>query len=379
MSACPFKISFVLPDLGGGGAQRVMLNIAGRLDPERFSARILVAGRSQTLADSLPPSIPVTIGGHHRLRSALPWMIGRLRELRPDACVSVMGYMNLALLAARPALPPGTSMVVREANAVAATIDALPAWLRSFVPGTTLYRLLYSRSDAIIAPSPQIIGELSALLPAARGNMEYIPNPVDVAALRAMGANVCREPGSGLRLVGVGRLAHQKGYDRLLPLFAQLPADSHLTILGEGRDRSALEAQVRDLDLTARVSMPGYSHESARWIGGADALLLPSRWEGLPNVALEALALGTPVLASKEASLQTLERLCQKGAVTVRELGPPFLDAMSRLASSAVSALPRSNLLPEEFEASAVAERWASLLGRVCGERRNQNGMDLTG
>ena len=368
MSAIP--ITFVLPDLGGGGAQKVMLAVAGGLDRTRFSPRLLIAGGSQAFASHIPPHVPFENGGAKRLRDGMPWLVRRIRETRPAACISVMGYLNLMLLASRSFLPRETRLIIREANTIEATAAALPKWL----PGRALYRGFYPRADAIVSPTPAIADSIAKLAPRAQPKLAVIPNPVDVVGLRARATPTKREPGTGLRLVSAGRLTRQKGYDRLLDLMTDLPGDARLTIFGEGEDRAALEAQARTLGIGDRVSFPGFSLDVARWIAGADVFVLPSRWEGLPNVVLESLALGTPAVVSDQAAAADLATEATPGAVAIRPVDKSFAEAIPHYRPAHAGAdAPRPCLLPQIYEQAATIAKWSELLDRVLSHRMEQH------
>jgi glycosyltransferase involved in cell wall biosynthesis len=350
-------VVFVLPDLNGGGAQRVMLNLARTLDPSRFSPRIIVLGRGDQLSSELPEGIPVERLNARRLRDGLPALIRALRRLKPELAISALGYVNLALLAIRPLLAR-TQIVVREANTVSATLSAIPRG----VPGRFLYARLYPRATVIIAQSDKIAAEIRALAP--RAKVDILLNPVDVNRLRArVRATSLARSGTGLRLVAAGRLTRQKGFDLLIPLIARLPGDAFLTIYGDGPDRAALEAQIVAHGLSSQVSLPGFSADLPGAIAGADFFVLPSRWEGLPNVALESLALGTPVVASDQAGLEGLARETAPGALTIVPVGEAFVEALAGQQAQPSSST-RPNLLPERYCAEAVAVRFADLLSR---------------
>ena len=354
-------VVFVLPDLGGGGAQRVMLRFASGLADEGPTARILVLGGARTLEGDVPAGVPVERLGEGGLRQGLPKLIGRLRSLRPQAVVSVMGYMNLALLSARSLLPGGTKLIVREANTLASTLASMPR----FVPGQWLYRSLYGRADLVIAPSRRIASEIGSAVPRVQSRIAVCPNPVDVDALRAAATKPVRAAGGGLRLVAAGRLSEQKGFDRLLPLIAQLRSDTHLTIYGEGPDRGALERQVVQLGLQGRVAMPGFTRALPAALAGADAFVLPSRWEGLPNVVLEALALGVPVIASPEAGVEEVAALVSAGALTIAPVDQRFAAAMAAVAPAGSIPDARASLLSAGY-GIAEAQRRFSHLVRDC-------------
>lgn len=359
--APPLPVALLLPDLGGGGAQRVMLTLAETLDPAQFDVRLLVLGGAQTFAPAVPRRIPVEIGSAARVRDGLPWLFHRLRVTRPGVAVSAMGYMNLALLASRPLLPHGIKIVVREANTLAATRAALPRWL----PVGAVYRRLYPRADAIVSPSGRIRDEIAASVPRAAGRIDVIPNPVDVDALRGLGPPRRRE-GHGLRLVAAGRLTRQKGFERLLPVIASMAPSTCLSIFGTGPDEEALRAEISARRLETRIRLEGFTRDLPAWIAGADAFVLPSRWEGLPNVVLESLALGTPVIASPEAAVEEVAAAASPRALTIADPEQGMLEVLRGLPAVAQPpASIRPSLLPPAYLREAVAARWAAMLNRV--------------
>ncbi|MEK9660925.1 MAG: hypothetical protein VW644_04180, partial [Alphaproteobacteria bacterium] len=152
--ATPHRVAFVLPDLGGGGAQKVMLTLAAHLDPGRFAPYLLVIGGAETLP--LPEGLPAERGGAARLVTGLPWLVRRIRHLRPAIAVSTLAYTHMAVLAAAPLLPRSTRIVVREANMPAATLAARPGWLRCLKP----YRRLYPRATRIDAQTQAVADAL---------------------------------------------------------------------------------------------------------------------------------------------------------------------------------------------------------------------------
>lgn len=346
-------IVFVLPSFAGGGAERVTLTLMGALDPARFRRRLVVLDGGGPLAGAVPAGVEVIALGQPRLRRALPLLVRTLRRLAPDVTFSSLGYVNLALAAARPLF--GGRLVLREANMPSLNLPRMP-WPR-LMPWA--YRLLYPRADRVLATSRRMAGELTALgIPADR--LSVLPNPVDVGRLRALAATPRRAPGAGLRLVAAGRLVEQKGFDRLIPLLALLPG-THLTILGDGPMRGQLQAAAERHGV--ELALPGFAADAPAWFAGADAVVMPSRWEGMPNVALEALACGTPVVATPESGgIAEVADAAPPGAVTVAAIGPGFVAAL-RVLSPCPAAAPRPGLLPPEWRLSQVAEAFTALCG----------------
>jgi glycosyltransferase involved in cell wall biosynthesis len=359
------RIAFVLPSFAGGGAERVMLALAGALDRAAFAPEIVVLDGAGPWRSLVPASVPVTDLGARRIRHAIRPLARTLRARDPALAVSTIGALNLALLAMRPLLPRRMRIVVREANT--------PHRHAQSALGRTLYRWayprLYRRAARVIVPAAYLARELAADFGVPAERIALLHNPVDEAGLRAAALPVARGPGAGPRYVAVGRLTAQKGFDRLIAFMAEADPGAHLTILGDGPARAALEGACRAHGVAARVSMPGFAADAPRYIAGADALLLPSRWEGLPNVALEALALGTRVIATPEAGgIGEIAGLAASGNVVIATAGAEFHAAAAAVRASPVSE-PRASMLPAAFRPETIAAAFAGLIGDVLRDR----------
>ena len=177
--------------------------------------------------------------------------------------------------------------------------------------------------------------------------------------------NPRRQPGPGVRFVAAGRLSHQKGFDRLLEWIARLSPDVHLTILGEGAERPLLEGRIAALNLDDRVDLRGFDPNPWTYYAGADAFLLPSRWEGMPNAALEALACGTTVIAMSEAgAVRQIAEEATPGAITIAETDDEFVRAMQDFSARGELRL-RDSRLPESFRPGSVGQSFERLLDSV--------------
>jgi glycosyltransferase involved in cell wall biosynthesis len=355
------RVVAVLPSFAGGGAERVMLTFLRALDRARFAPAIVAFDGAGPLRALVPTDVTVEDLARPRLRHALPALIATLRRLDPAVIVSTLGYVNLALLAARPLLPRRARLIVREAN--------LPVQSLSTVPHPALmragYRLLYPRAGAVVCGAWVVANSLARDFGVPPRLLRVLYNPVDDAAARAAAATPVREPGPGPRFVAAGRLTVQKGFDRLLDMMAELPSDARLIILGEGPERAALSAQATRLGLAGRVTFTGFDPAPWARYAGADAFLLPSRWEGMPNAALEALACGTKVIATPEAGgIGEVAALASAGAVTVAAAGPAFIAALRTVAADPPRA-PRPSLLPASFRLAPATAAFAALLDQT--------------
>jgi glycosyltransferase involved in cell wall biosynthesis len=358
------RVAFVLPSYAGGGAERVVLQLLAALDPALAQRSLIVLDAQGPLARDVDVGVDVVDLRAARLRQALPALLGALRRLRPDVVFSTFAHLNVALLAARPLLPHGMKIVVRDANIASASLGRAP-YGRVIAAGV---RLLYPKADRVLCTSNRMMRDFTENFGVPRERMTLLQNPVDERTIRQRAAAPAREPGAGARLVAAGRLTEQKGFDRLLEWFAALPADAHLIIIGEGRDRVRLGDSARRLGLDARVRFTGFLANPWEHMAGADAFLLPSRWEGLPNVALEALACGTPVIATTEAGgIDEIAAAAPSGAVTVVEPGGAFVEAM-RAVRPAAKLAPRDSLMPGGYRRAAASARFAAVIDEILAQ-----------
>ena len=351
------EVVLVLPSFASGGAERVSLSLIAGLAPE--AGTVVVFNRQGPLRSLLPTGMHVHDIDRPRLRHAWPVLLRWLRESRPGVVFSTFGHVNLALLAMRPLLPSRTRLVIREANTPSLALKrgqvTVPTLMRR------AYRLLYPTADLVLCQHKGMAEEMHTRFGVPAERTAVLPNPVDCARVRAGPPR--REPGRGRRFVAAGRLTHQKGFDRLIDMVADGESDDRLCVLGEGPDRAALEARSRALGAADRIRFAGFDPSPWRFYAGADAMLVSSRWEGLPNVALEALACGTPVIATPESGgIAEVAAAAPAGAVTVAEWGEPFRAALERVVASPL-AEARPSLLPEHHERDRVIERFTALVG----------------
>ena len=353
------NVAIILPRLSGGGAERVLVQIAGGLDTTRFSTTVVVLDGRDNDAKHLPNHVSVRNLKTPRLRSAFGSLRRTFRELQPDAVLSTLGYLNLGVLAASiGTLPSCRRIIVREANVPQATAAALGSRLLTRLAYTTLYR----RADAVICNANIVKTELIKYgVPGKR--IHIVANPVNTAGIRESVKGPIRPRDNEIRFVAMGRLVPQKGFDRLIDWFSKFNKPAHLVILGEGSMRSELEARILKSNLEERVSLIGQVEVPWQYLADADAFLLPSRWEGMPNAALEALALGIPVIASSEAGgIIELSDETPGGAVTIAQTGEAFVSAMKQITPRDRSTDAPASFLPERYGLKTVLKTYETLI-----------------
>jgi glycosyltransferase involved in cell wall biosynthesis len=167
-------------------------------------------------------------------------------------------------------------------------------------------------------------------------------------------------------LVAAGRLSKEKGYDLLLDALALLQdMEISLTVLGQGPLRVDLQTRISQLKLERVVSLIGFQENPHRYFAEADALVLSSRYEGFPNVVLEALACDIGVIATPAVGgvSEILEGV--SGCVLAEAVSAPALaKAIRKWAGEPFLGISPSVL--ERYRASAIADQYSQLFDRVC-------------
>lgn len=171
-------------------------------------------------------------------------------------------------------------------------------------------------------------------------------------------------------IFAAGRLSPEKGFDVLLAALARLRQrgiEARLVLVGEGRERNALEAQARKLGLSNELLMPGYLEYASRLMPAFDAVAIPSRSEGLPVVLLEALFAGVPVVATHVGEMPAvLERCGAQRSVEPDDsaaLAEALGQILSRQAKSHFDEVARR--ARESYSATAMAGEYGELYNEV--------------
>jgi glycosyltransferase involved in cell wall biosynthesis len=295
------RISFFLPDLTGGGAERVMLNLVNGFAALGHDCDlVLVRARGEYLAQVSPPVRIVDLAAGRALTS-LPALVGYLRRERPAALLAALGHTNIiALLAARLA-QAGTRVLVSEHGSYDST--RLTGAMSVALP--VLIRRLYPAAHGVVAVSGGVADVFSVATRFPRERIQVIHNPVITPGLQALAAEdpaFLRTADARPFILGVGRLNPLKNFSLLISAFAQVKErhDVRLVILGEGEERALLERLVTRLGLRLGedVLLPGFVSNPYAYMQRCSVFVLSSDSEGLPTVLIEALACRARVVST---------------------------------------------------------------------------------
>ena len=350
----PPVVVFTLHELGQGGTDRVCAHLARGFADAGFAVELIVLfGGAPTTATMLSLiGDGVTVRALNEGRGSrnfdrlivLPRLVARLRASAPDVVMSTGNNMNWATALAFQLARLGTArLVLKTTNPVIRAKDG---------PLRRAYRRMryahaFALADAVLTLCDHEAERLAGAFPRSAARFRPVINPYVTPTMIAP----CPEPvGERDTILAIGRLAPQKRFDLLIRAFAETRAPgARLVILGEGPERSSLEALARELRLEGRVTMPGYVPDVGPWLRRARLFALSSHYEGLPAVVLEAMASGCPVVATDcFLSARTLVGGAE-GCAVVAEATPA---ALARAIDDCWSNAPATTL-------RAVAERYS--------------------
>ncbi len=298
------RIAIFLSFSGEGGVERMMVNLASALAQAGYPVDLVRAKVQGSHAVAPPPGIRVVDLGTRHTWSSLRPLIRYLRRERPVALLAAKDRANRVALRARRKAGVPTRIVVRLGTHLTQSLEGrspFQRWLR-YAP----MRRAYPQADAIVVPSYGVAEDTGTITGIPPQRIWVIANPVLTPELFARAQEPLHHPWFRPRpskppvILAAGRLTRQKGFPTLLEAFARLCArrPARLLILGEGPDRPYLEAMSRRLAVEGLVDLPGFQTNPYAYMSRAALFVLSSRWEGLSNVLVEALALGVPVVAT---------------------------------------------------------------------------------
>jgi len=286
------KLLYILPSLDAGGAQKVSIHLLKHLDRTKFSIELLLLlGGDWEFSNQLPADITVIQKSHKRLATSLPSIFSIVRRRQPNIVFSTLGPLNILIALIIPFLPKRTKFIARESSILSSRNhdERYPALLNA------LYKALYNNFDMIVCQSNYMMSDLERNYRVERKKLTVINNPVNTSEISCE-REVAKS--DNVRLISIGRLAPEKGYDRLLDAFSRLNRrEFTLTILGVGPLKEELQTLITRYRLDDMVTLLGYRDNPSDFLQKSDCLVLTSRYEGFPNVVLEANACGVPVVA----------------------------------------------------------------------------------
>lgn len=322
-------IALFIPSLRGGGAERMMVNLAngfvargtspvsGREGSQRASTTngmdvdLVLAQKEGPYLNIVDDGVNIVDLRAKTILNSLVPLMRYLRKVKPDTMISSIDHVNIIALMAKFLTRAKTKIIIRIANTFSFSLKGTKIAKRPFRKYGAM--LFYRFADTIVTNSAGSADDLAKTLHLARKPIKIIHNPTITPDI----FDKAKEPvthdwltnKTNPVIIGVGRLHMQKDFSTLIRAFAHIKKHSNirkntrinnakLIILGEGPERKKLEKLVQKLEVEKDIDMPGFVDNPYAYMSKADVFVLSSIAEGLPNVLIEAMAFGIPVVST---------------------------------------------------------------------------------
>lgn len=292
------ELSLITSHLDFGGAQRITINLANELSRRGHRVDLLAVDANGGLKPEVNGDVNIidldSTGSHY----ALPSLIFYLRNNKPDLLFSSLTQVNVLSTVAATIARVETDVIITE-HSVPRERTSTGEKTRSL----QLAEYVYPYADKIIAVSNDIADGISDILNIPRTQISVIPNPVIEPSIRDKYKQKCEDISfeeHQYTILGAGRIEPRKDFKTLIQAHKYLSSthDIHTIILGDGPDIDDLKRIADENDLEDTVTFPGYVENPYKYMNRASVFALSSITEGFPSVLVEAMACGTPVVAT---------------------------------------------------------------------------------
>jgi glycosyltransferase involved in cell wall biosynthesis len=356
------RIAFCITDLDDGGAERALVRLVTGLDRSRWEPRVFCLSGEGVLAEELSRAdVLVTCleAKSSRSLSVVFRLAWALRDFHPTLLQTYLYHANITgRIAGRLARVP----VIVSGIRVAEQRSRFRLWLDRVTQGMVDHHVCVSEAVATFSRQHSRLPEQ---------NITVIPNGVDAelfANAEPSDLSVFGIPPDAQTMLFVGRLDPQKDPCLLLQAMELLMSSYpqlHLLFVGDGPLKEELKSQVVNSELKERVHCAGRRDDVANLMKACDVFVLPSRWEGMPNVVLEAMAAGLPIVATEVEGTAELLAENQTGLLVPPHSPTALAEAVETLLrdSKQAQSMKQSaqQLVSKRFTWNRVIERYEEL------------------
>lgn len=367
----PRRIALCTTELRPGGAERCLVQLATRLDRRQFAPRVFVlaeeppAGERQLVESLSAAEVPLEFLGARGFWQAARvarLLTGRLRDERIELVQTFLFHANV--LGAWAARRSGVARVVAGIRVA----ERHSGW------HIRVQRLCAGSIDRFVCVSDDV-ARFSEAAGFPRQKLVVIPNGIDVTAIDSISAGNLEEFGvqpPRRAMCYIGRLDRQKRVDWLLRALASEPeifSQHDLLLVGQGSERERLEAISRKLKINQHVHFLGWRRDAIAILKACDLLVLGSAWEGMPNVVLEAMTCGRPVVTTDVEGVRQLVGELSDMQVVGRDDPRGFAERARRMLAEIALAsrvgAENQRRASEKFSLNAMVERYAALYSEL--------------
>lgn len=295
------RLLAVLGSLGGGGAERVVLNLLRHFDRGKIAPSLALMSGAADYERLIPADLPVCPLGVDRARRAWRALLQTIARQEPDVVFSTAPHMDESLSLAVKLSRHAPKVVLRSPNYPSLSLRDAPVYVRR------LAKWSYQSADRVVATTQEMKEDMEREFGLDSKRISVIPNPVDLEVTRDLSEEPVSHPWFSADeraehpvILGMGRLEPQKGFSLLLDALAEVKAatGARLVILGKGSELSTLRERAAKLGIAQDVEFLGFQGNPYKFVAKASLFVLPSLWEGFPNALVEAMACGIPVVST---------------------------------------------------------------------------------
>lgn len=294
-----------LPNLAGGGAEHVAVRIANELTVQGNKVDFVLAQVKGTYVNEISDKVNIVdlkCSDRFSTLKSLPKLIKYLKKHKPEVLFSTLFRANTISALAIKIACVDTRLILRHPNMLYPEGSKDLSFYSKISKITAVWAA--KQADVLVLTSKAMKGELLKYSSFNNDKIKIIPNPLPIDEIqnkaKELSGHEWLDNKEAPVVLAVGRLNYQKNFESLIKAFAELrkQKESRLVILGEGEERANLEALIKELNVQDFISMPGFSSNPYSFMSRCDVFVLPSRWEGFPNVLVEAMVCGTQVVAT---------------------------------------------------------------------------------
>jgi glycosyltransferase involved in cell wall biosynthesis len=291
------RVGLYLPYLSGGGSEVVTLNLARGLADTSIHPIIILEQSGGVLDTEMPDNVDqVCLHSNSKLNTAY-----RIAKYSIEKNVKVLHtslYRAAPVVALSSLFSKGQLRTVVEVENPLDIVYRKENLLKRLSRRYLLFTV-FSIIDKLLAVSEDVASGLSEFTNISEDYIDVVGNPIDIESITSMRKKKNNRHSSPI-IMSMGRFSEQKNFETLVKSLSIIADDTNaeLLILGRGNKKNDIHSLVEELQLSDRVSLPGFVKDPYKYLAHADVFVLPSRYEGFGNVLVEAMAMGVPVIAT---------------------------------------------------------------------------------
>ncbi len=293
MNNSKINITFIIPSLRSGGAERIMSYISQNLDKELFNCTLVVIGFEKDKVYDVE-NVSVNYLSKKRVLFAFPSIFLLIFKNRPDIVFSAISHLNI-MMGLQAIFFPKIKFIGREANVKSVVKDYSSLPKKRGLLAKLFAKIGYHHLDKIVCQSNDMRNDLELNYNFPTSKLITINNPISNKLKKKQEIKPMDE--NGYRLITVGRLVKQKGHLRILDALSDLKLPYTYTMIGDGSEKTKIMEYAKKLGIQNNIVHIGFTNKVFDHLAENHLFLQGSYVEGFPNALLESSAVGTPVIA----------------------------------------------------------------------------------